>query len=153
MAIRVQIGVQSMERSPQYVDIYGRIVKLKIAKNRWFDIPFTREESLKTVEENKLIVACMFLKYCFISSEWSLASSLISKVILQLKVSLYCPPPHFYQNYFFWNRETCSGGGNVNMEELGNLLVISWNWVNTEKLPEKLFLSYIFSLINVAFHM
>ena len=71
MGIRVQIGVQSMERSPQYVDIYGRIVKLKIAKNRWFDIPFAREESLKIVEENKLIVACMFLKYCFIVLNWT----------------------------------------------------------------------------------
>ncbi|XP_057290056.1 E3 ubiquitin-protein ligase UBR4-like isoform X1 [Hydractinia symbiolongicarpus] len=56
VGMRIQVGVQSMERSPQYVEFLGRLVHMRMAKNRWFDIPFTREESILMSEKNKLTV-------------------------------------------------------------------------------------------------
>ncbi|XP_047134256.1 E3 ubiquitin-protein ligase UBR4 isoform X2 [Hydra vulgaris] len=56
VGIRLQVGVQSMERSPQYIDVFGRIIYLRSVKNRWFDIPFTREESNICLEKNMFTV-------------------------------------------------------------------------------------------------
>lgn len=60
VGMRIQVGVQSMERSPQYVEFLGRLVHMRMAKNRWFDIPFTREESILMSEKNKLTVTCEY---------------------------------------------------------------------------------------------
>ena len=43
---RVLVGCQSVERGPSFLDIFGRVIHLTITRNRWFDLPFTREESL-----------------------------------------------------------------------------------------------------------
>lgn len=56
------MGVQSTDRSPQYFEILGRMTQMKMAKNRWFDVPFTRDESIIIVaKENKFQVLCMYL--------------------------------------------------------------------------------------------
>ena len=59
VGIRVQVGVQSTERSPQYMEILGRIIQMRMAKNRWFDIPLTREESFTIADKKGLTVSCM----------------------------------------------------------------------------------------------
>lgn len=62
VGIRVQVGVQSTERSPQYFEILGRMTQMKIAKNRWFDVPFTRDESMVIpANENKFKIVCKYL--------------------------------------------------------------------------------------------
>lgn len=61
VGVRVQVGVQSTERSPQYVEVMGRITQMRMAKNRWFDIPLTREESMTISEKNEFTVVCMYI--------------------------------------------------------------------------------------------
>lgn len=62
VGIRVQVGVQSTDRSPQYFEILGRMTQMKMAKNRWFDVPFTRDESMLIIaKENKFQILCMSL--------------------------------------------------------------------------------------------
>lgn len=62
VGIRVQVGVQSTDRSPQYFEILGRMTQMKMAKNRWFDVPFTRDESMLIIaKENKFQILCMNL--------------------------------------------------------------------------------------------
>ncbi|XP_063828894.1 E3 ubiquitin-protein ligase UBR4 [Ostrinia nubilalis] len=46
--IRVLLGSQDVARTPSYVEIYGRTVQTIVVRNRWFDIPLTREESLNS---------------------------------------------------------------------------------------------------------
>lgn len=52
--IRVLMGSQDASRSPAYVEVFGRSIATALAKNRWFDIPLTREESIRA--DNKLTV-------------------------------------------------------------------------------------------------
>ena len=46
VGVRVLVGSQAMERTPQYLEIFGRTVRLNSTRARWYDLPFTREESL-----------------------------------------------------------------------------------------------------------
>ena len=46
VGVRIQIGCQSVEKAPSFVEIFGRVIQLTLTRNRWFDLPFTREESL-----------------------------------------------------------------------------------------------------------
>ncbi|PZC74948.1 hypothetical protein B5X24_HaOG206881 [Helicoverpa armigera] len=46
--IRVLLGSQDVARTPSYVEVYGRIIQTIVVRNRWFDIPLTREESLQS---------------------------------------------------------------------------------------------------------
>ena len=66
VGIRVQVGVQSTDRSPQYFEILGRMRQMKMAKNRWFDVPFTNEESLQIISQNnKFEVICKLVNIRF----------------------------------------------------------------------------------------
>ncbi|KAL0896018.1 hypothetical protein ABMA27_012006 [Loxostege sticticalis] len=52
--IRVLLGSQDVARTPSYVEVYGRTIQTIVVRNRWFDIPLTREESLNS--DKKLII-------------------------------------------------------------------------------------------------
>lgn len=52
--VRVLLGNQDAQRSPSYVEVFGRTVATTLARNRWFDVPLTREESIRA--DNKLTV-------------------------------------------------------------------------------------------------
>ncbi|XP_052722001.1 E3 ubiquitin-protein ligase UBR4-like isoform X2 [Crassostrea angulata] len=46
LGCRVLVGTQSIERAPSYIEVFGRTTQVKVTRARWFDLPFTREESL-----------------------------------------------------------------------------------------------------------
>ena len=46
VGVRILVGCQSVEKAPSFVEIFGRVIQLTLTRNRWFDLPFTREESL-----------------------------------------------------------------------------------------------------------
>ncbi|CAB4062605.1 UBR4 [Lepeophtheirus salmonis] len=46
VGIRVMLGAQDISRVPSYIEIFGRCIPVSLTLNRWFDLPFTREESL-----------------------------------------------------------------------------------------------------------
>ncbi|XP_069365949.1 E3 ubiquitin-protein ligase UBR4 isoform X13 [Maniola hyperantus] len=52
--IRLLLGSQDIARTPAYVEIYGRTIQTIVVRNRWFDIPLTREESLQS--DKKLVI-------------------------------------------------------------------------------------------------
>ncbi|XP_068628453.1 E3 ubiquitin-protein ligase UBR4 isoform X2 [Battus philenor] len=52
--IRVLLGTQDVARTPSYVEVYGRAIPTVVVRNRWFDIPLTREESLQS--DKKLVI-------------------------------------------------------------------------------------------------
>ena len=58
MGLRVHIGVRSVENAPTYVEVFGRSVPTKLSRNRWFDVPFTRNESLTA--DKRVTVKCKF---------------------------------------------------------------------------------------------
>ncbi|XP_013777424.1 E3 ubiquitin-protein ligase UBR4-like isoform X2 [Limulus polyphemus] len=43
---RVLLGSQDSQRVPSYIEVFGRCVQVSLTRNRWFDLPFTHEESL-----------------------------------------------------------------------------------------------------------
>ncbi|CAH0559665.1 unnamed protein product [Brassicogethes aeneus] len=47
VGVRILIGSQDAQRAPSFVEIFGRIVSVTCTRSRWFDIPFSREESLQ----------------------------------------------------------------------------------------------------------
>lgn len=47
LGIRVLVGSQDPQRAPSFVDIFGRIITFFVTRSRWYDIPFSREESLQ----------------------------------------------------------------------------------------------------------
>ncbi|KAF9412274.1 hypothetical protein HW555_009165 [Spodoptera exigua] len=52
--IRVLLGTQDVARTPSFVEVYGRSIQTIVVRNRWFDIPLTREESLQS--DKKLVI-------------------------------------------------------------------------------------------------
>ncbi|XP_033643062.1 E3 ubiquitin-protein ligase UBR4-like [Asterias rubens] len=56
VGVRVHVGAQSVERVPSYLEVFGRSTQLTSSRNRWFDIPFTREESLTADKKLTLFV-------------------------------------------------------------------------------------------------
>ncbi|XP_054271979.1 E3 ubiquitin-protein ligase UBR4-like isoform X4 [Macrosteles quadrilineatus] len=52
--IRVLLGNQDVQRVPGYIEVCGRTTQTAVARNRWFDLPLTREESLQA--DKKLTV-------------------------------------------------------------------------------------------------
>ena len=46
VGVRVLVGSQSAERTPSYLEVFGRTTQVNLSRGRWFDLPFTREESL-----------------------------------------------------------------------------------------------------------
>ena len=51
------MGFTSAERSPWYMEVYGRQVHMKETqpKNRWFDMPLSAEESTKSLADGNMI--------------------------------------------------------------------------------------------------
>uniref|UniRef100_UPI00358DF698 E3 ubiquitin-protein ligase UBR4 n=1 Tax=Myxine glutinosa TaxID=7769 RepID=UPI00358DF698 len=45
--LRIQAGSQGVERAPAHLEVFGRTVPLSLARPRWFDVPFTRDEALQ----------------------------------------------------------------------------------------------------------
>lgn len=56
VGVRVLVGCQSLEKVPSYIEIFGRVIPLSLTRNRWFDLPFTREESLTA--DKKFAIFC-----------------------------------------------------------------------------------------------
>lgn len=52
--IRILLGSQDPLRSPSYVEVFGRVITVTLNRSRWYDIPFSREESLQS--DKKIIV-------------------------------------------------------------------------------------------------
>ncbi|XP_061716898.1 protein purity of essence isoform X2 [Cydia pomonella] len=52
--IRVLLGSQDVARTPTYIEVLGRTIPTVVLRNRWFDIPLTREESLQS--DKKVII-------------------------------------------------------------------------------------------------
>lgn len=45
--IRVSFNGQEAQRTPAYIEAFGRSIHSTAARNRWFDFPLYREESLQ----------------------------------------------------------------------------------------------------------
>lgn len=45
--IRVLLGSQDTTKVPSFIQIFGRTITVTLNRARWYDIPFTREESLQ----------------------------------------------------------------------------------------------------------
>lgn len=54
LGIRVLVGSLDSQRAPSFVEVFGRIITISINRSRWYDIPFSREESLQA--DKKLTV-------------------------------------------------------------------------------------------------
>lgn len=46
VGIRVLLGSQSVTQSPSYIELFDRYINIQLSRYRWFDIPFTKEETL-----------------------------------------------------------------------------------------------------------
>lgn len=46
VGIRVQLGTQSIAQSPSFIEVFDRYINIQLTRHRWFDIPFTKEETL-----------------------------------------------------------------------------------------------------------
>ena len=56
VGLRVQVGTQTVERVPSYLEIFSRTVPVTVTKARWYELPFTREESLTADKKVTLFV-------------------------------------------------------------------------------------------------
>ncbi|XP_060527250.1 E3 ubiquitin-protein ligase UBR4 [Cylas formicarius] len=45
--IRVLVGTQDPQKAPSYVEVFGRVISFNVTRSRWYDVPFSREESLR----------------------------------------------------------------------------------------------------------
>jgi len=43
---RILVGSQDINKAPSYIEIFGRSIYVYLTRNRWYDFPLTREESL-----------------------------------------------------------------------------------------------------------
>ena len=46
VGVRVMLASQDVARAPTAIEVFGRSIPVALTRNRWYDIPFTREESL-----------------------------------------------------------------------------------------------------------
>ncbi|RZF46968.1 hypothetical protein LSTR_LSTR017013 [Laodelphax striatellus] len=53
--IRVLLGNQDAHRVPSYIEVFGRSIQTTLSRNRWFDLPLTREESLQADKKLNVI--------------------------------------------------------------------------------------------------
>lgn len=60
VGVRILIGCQSVEKAPSFVEIFGRVIQLSLTRNRWFDLPFTREESLSADKKFSLFSMLLY---------------------------------------------------------------------------------------------
>ena len=68
VGLRVQLGMRSLEKTPTYIEIFGRMILLRLSRNRWFDIPFTKAESLTA--DKKITITCKSLYNMIIILMW-----------------------------------------------------------------------------------
>ena len=56
VGIQIQLGCNSIQQSPSYVELFNRRVPTEFQndKARWFDIPFSQDESIRSI--NKFII-------------------------------------------------------------------------------------------------
>jgi len=54
VGVRVMLASQDVARVPTAIEIFGRTIPVALTRNRWYDIPFAREESLTS--DKKVIV-------------------------------------------------------------------------------------------------
>ena len=48
VGLRVMLAGQDVSRAPTAIEIFGRTIPVVTTRNRWYDLPFTRDESLTT---------------------------------------------------------------------------------------------------------
>ncbi|GFN91871.1 E3 ubiquitin-protein ligase ubr4 [Plakobranchus ocellatus] len=59
VGVRVLLGSQSAERAPSYIEVFRRSIQIQLnSRPRWFDIPFTREESLTADKKFNIFFRC-----------------------------------------------------------------------------------------------
>uniref|UniRef100_A0A2R5LN58 Putative e3 ubiquitin-protein ligase ubr4 n=1 Tax=Ornithodoros turicata TaxID=34597 RepID=A0A2R5LN58_9ACAR len=46
VGIRVLVGSQDVQRAPSTIEVFGRSQQVAVTRSRWYDVAFTREESL-----------------------------------------------------------------------------------------------------------
>ncbi len=56
VGVRVLVGSQALERAPSYIEVFGRSTHVTLTRARWYDLPFTRDESL--LADKKLTIFC-----------------------------------------------------------------------------------------------
>ena len=56
VGVRVLIGSQAIERAPSYIEVFGRATHVTVSRARWYDLPFTRDESL--LADKKFTIFC-----------------------------------------------------------------------------------------------
>ncbi|XP_076455251.1 E3 ubiquitin-protein ligase UBR4-like isoform X3 [Babylonia areolata] len=56
VGLRVLMGSQTTDKAPSYLEIFGRTIPVSLTRARWFDLPFTREESLTADKKATLFV-------------------------------------------------------------------------------------------------
>lgn len=49
------MGSQDPQRAPSFVEVFGRIITIPVTRSRWYDIPFSREESLQADKKISVI--------------------------------------------------------------------------------------------------
>lgn len=54
VGIRVLVGSQDPLRAPSFIEVFGRVITITLQRSRWYDIPFSREESLQS--DKKIII-------------------------------------------------------------------------------------------------
>lgn len=66
VGVRVLVGCQAIDKAPTFLEVFGRVIDVEVKRNRWFDIPFTREEVLST--DRTVTLTC---KNCPIAPLWN----------------------------------------------------------------------------------
>ena len=59
VGVRVMVASQDVARAPTSIEVFGRSIPVALTRNRWYDIPFTREESLTA---DKKVIEFSFCK-------------------------------------------------------------------------------------------
>lgn len=49
------VGSQDPQRAPSFVEVFGRIITISVNRSRWYDIPFSRDESLQADKKVSVI--------------------------------------------------------------------------------------------------
>lgn len=54
VGVRILVGSQDPQRAPSFVEVFGRVVTISVNRSRWYDIAFSREDSLQA--DKKVLV-------------------------------------------------------------------------------------------------
>ena len=86
VGVRILVGCQSVEKAPSFVEIFGRVIQLTLTRNRWFDLPFTREESL-TADKKFSLFSKYFHKFVALAELLLLLPSLTALLHINISVA------------------------------------------------------------------